>query len=403
MLDVTYLLIDATMTLDNSPGLQSQVLDRMKYESLASIQAGLVTTVADPVHFDEVAGKALRVSGIPFETFSQRSLPATLASAACAIRRFERSHPSRCIYVRGIWGAMAHCLAFPFGGPPLVYDFRGDLVAEAKARGGSRHRLSILERLTRFSVQRSNRVLTVSQAGSEVLAARYGAERAVIIPSAVDPDPFNTAQASRQELRGSLGFTDEDMVLVYSGSVSSYQLIPEMLELWGTLNEMPSLRFLLLTSRHPGDLALRSVDAAKARLPLVHMTLEREEVPGYLAAADVGFLLRRDDDINRVAFPIKFAEYLAAGLAVVTSPGIGNIQTIVQEHDIGLLVNPDGPDEAVVSIRDFVGRVRSSRAEFRSRAKRAVTEEHLDWSSHMRDWRDLITSVGEEFPGRGLE
>jgi glycosyltransferase involved in cell wall biosynthesis len=393
LLDVTYLLVDASMTLDNSPGLQSQVLDRIKHENVAGIRTGLVTTVVDAQRFQEVAGDVLRDGAVPFRTVDQHSLPVTIALAAWALRRFQRRHATRWIYVRGIWGALAHRLAFPFGGPPLMYDYRGDLVAEARARGTSGWRLSLLERLTQAALHRAESLMTVSQGAAEVIAEHYHRPGAAIIPSAVDPARFHAAQSERRRLRESLGFAEKDVVLVYSGSVSSYQLIPEMLGLWAALQDVQGIRFLLLTSSHPGDASLGSVGVAESSVPLVHKSLEREQVPAYLAAADVGFLLRRNDDINRVAFPIKFAEYLAAGLAVVTSPALRDVRRIVMDHDIGLLVDPDRRDEDLLSVRSFLDRVGSSRAEFRRRAKKAVLLERLDWASHMEEWREVLAKT----------
>jgi teichuronic acid biosynthesis glycosyltransferase TuaH len=43
------------------------------------------------------------------------------------------------------------------------------------------------------------------------------------------------------------------------------------------------------------------------------------EVPGYLAAIDVGITPYRDTAFNRASFPLKTLEYLSAGLPVVTS------------------------------------------------------------------------------------
>ena len=58
-------------------------------------------------------------------------------------------------------------------------------------------------------------------------------------------------------------------------------------------------------------------------------------------------MLVRDDTVtNRVAAPTKFAEYLACGLRVVISKGLGDCSDFVEEHQCGAVVNDDDIDVA---------------------------------------------------------
>jgi hypothetical protein len=41
--------------------------------------------------------------------------------------------------------------------------------------------------------------------------------------------------------------------------------------------------------------------------------------------------------------PTRFAEYLAAGMVIAASPGIGDLDALIREHRVGALV--DGEDE----------------------------------------------------------
>jgi glycosyltransferase involved in cell wall biosynthesis len=68
---------------------------------------------------------------------------------------------------------------------------------------------------------------------------------------------------------------------------------------------------------------------------------EPSRVNGWLQMADYGFLLREDSVTNRVASPVKFAEYLAAGLRVVISPNLGDFSDFVIEKDCGIVIAKD--------------------------------------------------------------
>jgi glycosyltransferase involved in cell wall biosynthesis len=55
--------------------------------------------------------------------------------------------------------------------------------------------------------------------------------------------------------------------------------------------------------------------------------------------ADYGILIRPNSITNSVASPVKFAEYLASGLQVLISDGIGDFSEFVVREKIGYLIN----------------------------------------------------------------
>ena len=58
----------------------------------------------------------------------------------------------------------------------------------------------------------------------------------------------------------------------------------------------------------------------------------------HLAAADISVLLRENNLVNKVASPIKFAEYLAAGLPVILTDCIGDSGSLAREQKVGFLL-----------------------------------------------------------------
>jgi hypothetical protein len=64
----------------------------------------------------------------------------------------------------------------------------------------------------------------------------------------------------------------------------------------------------------------------RSRVRITSGTLH--EMNRYMNAADFGVLLRKENSINRVASPVKFAEYSLAGLTVVTTDAVKQITEI---------------------------------------------------------------------------
>ena len=68
------------------------------------------------------------------------------------------------------------------------------------------------------------------------------------------------------------------------------------------------------------------------------MKVAPEDVPTYLRAADVALSLILPSFARRSMSPTKFAEYLAAGLPVIVSAGIGDLDAHIEEARVGVLL-----------------------------------------------------------------
>jgi glycosyltransferase involved in cell wall biosynthesis len=76
-------------------------------------------------------------------------------------------------------------------------------------------------------------------------------------------------------------------------------------------------------------------------------------VAAYLHECNLAFMLRRDDIVNRVCFPTKFAQYIASGCAVVTTDIDWDIKDYVTD-EIGVLVSPgDTPENIAHKVLTF--------------------------------------------------
>lgn len=390
-LDLTYLLLDFGLTIDNSPVFQSQVLDRLIVQHKNGIDVGLVTTVQDGRRFESVAGIRLRDLEIPFVTVPDGRISTSILRVARGFRRLQRHHPARFVYARGLPGVAALKLAYPIGGPRLVYDHRGDYPGEAVGRGTNPVQRRIMSQIFGFVTRRADYVSCVSTHGADLIRREWRRSQVDVIPSCVDVDEFMSGARERTEVRRELGIRDEDLLLVYSGGTPVYACIDQTLRYWDALATRGDVKFLIL-SHIPGDWEHRPVfQRLRSSGVLQLQSAGRTAVPSYLAAADIGFLLREKNRVNLAASPVKFAEYLAAGLAVVTSPGLGDVGQLVQERQLGLLLPSEPNADALSRLESFLKSVTADRQHYSTRAKRAAREV-LDWSQYLGKWRRLFQS-----------
>lgn len=142
-----------------------------------------------------------------------------------------------------------------------------------------------------------------------------------------------------QNARKKLGYTLEDVVLIYSGSTSG----------WQTLNALNELAAHYLTNQNFKLIILAKSNAALQHLQnqfpkqVIIKLVKPNEVPEYLLAADYGLLIREPSVTNQVASPVKFAEYLACGLHVLISKQLGDYSDFVINNKVGFIFGNDLP------------------------------------------------------------
>jgi len=137
-------------------------------------------------------------------------------------------------------------------------------------------------------------------------------------------------------LRQSLGFTDEDRVLVYMGSFFYFSGLVDALREFGGLTDANSgLKFLLIGGGEQGQ-ELRKLVAELGLQEKVVFTgfIGYEDLPRYLKVADVAVNTLEPTLVANVAFPNKVLQYLAAGLPVVSTKLDGLFSTFHSESSI---------------------------------------------------------------------
>ena len=209
------------------------------------------------------------------------------------------------------------------------------------------------------------------------------------MPSAVDRRPYEEASLRAQEFRHSLGIMNDEVVLIYSGGTAHYQMIPQMLMIWKVLVLQLNVRCVLLTKQSTSHES--SIDSLISSVPgIISLSVDREEIPSYLVAADIGFLLREQEQLNSVAPPVKFAEYLTAGLAVVTSPGVGDISDLVQNKNLGILINSHNLKQSVLACSDLIRVIINDRKLFKQKSHHFFQEGYWDLQSHASIWKKIV-------------
>ena len=264
----------------------------------------------------------------------------------CDNRQFDVLH------LHALWAGLIGGIAARLTGgrPVIVYEIHGALAFESRLRNRgwtANVRFAVLYILESLTILLADRLLLVS----EELVRYYPIARLrprIAIPRVIQDSTLAISEQPSSEIEALEEYANRQRnagrkVLVYSGGLSAWQMFEETVQQMARCINAGIAAAVILTNDK--EAASRIVARYVVGQERVYIgTLRQSEVIRGLQACDVGFLLRADNVVNRVASPTKFFEYLAAGLYVITTPGAGTVAPLVERHRLGLVIGEDTQD-----------------------------------------------------------
>ncbi len=295
-------------------------------------------------------------------------------------------------------------------GIPLVLEYNGSEAWIARNWGRPLREQALAEQVEEANLRHAHLVVTISDVLREELLERGVApERIVTYPNCIDPEMFDSARFSAQEiaeLRNRHGIHGDAVVVTFVGTFGQWhgtevlaQAIRQLIDDHQDWMEAKKVHFLLV-----GD-GLKMPDVRKilgehAHGPFVTLTglVAQHEAPLYLAASDIlsSPHVSNADGTKFFGSPTKLFEYMAMGKAIVASDldQIGDVlqnairlaskESEVESESKGrvaVLVKPGNPDELAQAIRMLTER--QSLRSVLGNGARHLAIEHYTWKSHV--------------------
>ena len=127
----------------------------------------------------------------------------------------------------------------------------------------------------------------------------------------------------------------DDTVFVYSGSVAGWQSFNLLSSFIEPLLKKSTLNKIVFFS--PADV---KIEQLQKTFPgqVFRKHLNSNEVADNLLVGDYGLLIRENSVTNKVASPLKYAEYLASGLNVIISKELGDYTQLSSQKKWGYVL-----------------------------------------------------------------
>ena len=221
-----------------------------------------------------------------------------------------------------------------------------------------------LKRAEGMAIRKSDRVLVRSMKATYALPS---VDHYRVVGNGRDPLVYTMPdERERRSRREQLGLGQEELLLVYSGSLGAQYCLPEMLDILRKVQEQRAARLMILTGFPEYLQGTGLLDG------LLVVNLAVEAVPRYLGAADVALAIRNPSPSMQAVAPVKLGEYLLCGLPVVASAGIGDTEEILRGQEACLLL-PDHRPSTLGSAAGWVCRV-AGKEDIRNSARKLGLE-----------------------------
>jgi len=214
------------------------------------------------------------------------------------------------------------------------------------------------------ALQMADGIVTVSENLKTLLHELAGSEK----PSHVIPCCVRSLadRSHRDRIRQELQVGVEERLLVYSGGYARYQHLEDLtIPLFKQLLADPQVRVLIISQDMQRIEAIVNQIAPELRSRFIFKSVPQEEVAKLLTACDLGFLIRKETLVNKVAQPVKVGEYLSAGVPVCVEGEVGGVTDLLLSKDAGVSIRISGVEDwsfEVLRILEFLNEQHSSQA-----------------------------------------
>lgn len=244
----------------------------------------------------------------------------------------------------------------------------------------------------RLSLRTAERIICVSEAAKRHFVNHWGidTDKIVVIANGVDTDKFGRVEG-REEARKRFRLNGQPVV-AFVGGFQPWHGLDLLVEAFaGVAGRWPEARLLLVGDGPARHAVQRKIDQMQLEKAItITGYVNHEEVPDWLAAADVAVAPYPSLPEELWFSPLKLYEYMAAGKAVIASKA-GQIAEVIRHGHNGVLVQPGNVPQLTQAMIDLLDDP-EQRQKLGENARRQAAAEH-SWTAATEQLEKLYQSI----------
>jgi glycosyltransferase involved in cell wall biosynthesis len=291
----------------------------------------------------EWTGKNMQLLAQPYKRFGLKKIIAAIGDLFSLYRLIRREK------IKTI-----HAVCTPAGGIAYILSklTRTDLVidsyephAEAMVENGTWKKeglaYKILFYLERRQTRKAKALIGTTAGMKQYAAEKYGVQikNFFVKPACVDMDKFSPKEKDKELLKELC--LENKIVCVYAGKLGGIYLKSEVFDFIKQCHDhwKNNFSFLMLTTALRDDIDEECKRVGLPKEVVISKFVFHNEIPAYLSLGDFAINPVKPVPTKKYCTSIKDGEYWAMGLPIVISPNISDDSGIIENENIGVVMN----------------------------------------------------------------
>jgi glycosyltransferase involved in cell wall biosynthesis len=164
-----------------------------------------------------------------------------------------------------------------------------------------------------------------------------------VIPCCADLNHFDPEKIdpnTRISLMHQLNIKADNLVMTYLGSVGTWYMLNEMLDLFSVfLKKNSSAKFLILTADSQDEII---INAKQKNIPVSNLIITKSEralTPTYISLSTFSVFFILPSYSKKASSPTKLAELLSMKIPIICNAGVGDVDQIISSTETGCVIN----------------------------------------------------------------
>ncbi len=209
-------------------------------------------------------------------------------------------------------------------------------------------------------ISESHRIISLTHsAKNEILSwsslPNIAENKIKVIPCCADLEHFNIQDPQdKAKTRTQLGVASNDLVISYVGSLGTWYMADEMLQLFKRIKvSFPQAKLLLVSTHSATEVSSYLAQAQLDPKDVVLKAGKRAEMPALIAASDLSMFFVRPSFSKKASSPTKMGEIMGCGIPLICNTGIGDVEPIMNDTQCGIYIH----DFSEISLQSVVDKI----------------------------------------------
>ncbi|MDQ3061803.1 MAG: glycosyltransferase, partial [Acidobacteriota bacterium] len=340
------------------------------------------------------------------------SVPATVYDIFCGawfIWRLMRREKIDVLHARAHIAAIFGLIARNFSRykPKLLFDIRGFVPEEYTDAGIWKENgwiYKVFKRFEKWILRESDGFVVLTENAREILfpeSAETGFDKlgrpVEVIPCCVDFERRfqGNKDKLRKKTRDELNLNDR-LVITHLGALGGLYLTEDIANfLQAAKSKYPNTFASFLTQTSPDSIITLLKERGFTEEDFFVGKISPTEVQRYLSASDIALSFVKATYATASRSPTKIPEYLACGLPIVSNRGVGDVDELIIEENVGILLNDFSSESYADALKQVITLGNDANFINKSQicAKNRFDLERVGGERYRRIYKDLLNGT----------